>query len=149
MTRVLIVDNRPAFRQHMRQLLATAGLTVVGEAADVPTAEEQVGRLQPDLVVMDVMLPGVNGLAGTPRLKAIAPALRVILVSAHRDQAHLFQSAAQEAGAEAFVSKDALDLDVVRAWGCADAVNGAPAPVESARREESKSVQSGTKGGMR
>jgi DNA-binding NarL/FixJ family response regulator len=115
-TRVLIVDDRPAFRCLLRPLLTRAGLTVVGEARDIAEAEAQVEALQPDLAVVDVMLPGVNGLEGTARLKALAPALRVILVSAYRDQAELFQTAAEEAGAEAFISKDDLDLEVVRAW---------------------------------
>lgn len=116
MTRVLIVDDKPAFRRQLRQLLTLAGLTVVGEAGDIPQAETLLQALQPDLAVVDVILPGVNGLEGTPRLKALAPALRVILVSAHHDRAELFQAAAQEAGAEAFISKDGLDLEVVRTW---------------------------------
>jgi DNA-binding NarL/FixJ family response regulator len=116
MTRVLIVDDKPAFRRQLRQLLTRAGLTVVGEAGDIPEAETLVQALQPDLAVVDVILPDVNGLEGTPRLKALAPNLRVILISAHRDRAELFQAAAEEAGAEAFISKDDLDLEVVRAW---------------------------------
>ena len=116
MTRVLIVDDQPAFRRHLRQLLTYAGLTVVGEAGDIPEAEAQVQALQPDLAVVDVMLPGVNGLEGTSRLKALAPTLRVILVSAYRDRAELFRAAAEEAGAEAFIAKDDLDLSVLRAW---------------------------------
>jgi DNA-binding NarL/FixJ family response regulator len=116
MTRVLIVDDRPAFRRQLRQLLTLAGLTVVGEAGDIPEAETLLQTLRPDLAVVDVILPGVNGLEGTPRLKALAPNLRVILVSAHRDRAELFQAAAKEAGAEAFISKDDLDLEVVRTW---------------------------------
>ncbi len=116
MTRVLIVDDQPAFRRQLRRLLAYAGLTVVGEAGDIPEAEAQVRALQPDLAVVDVMLPGVNGLEGTPRLKALAPALRVFLVSAYRDRAELFRTAAQEAGAEAFIAKDDLDMNVVSAW---------------------------------
>ena len=116
MTRVLIVDDQPAFRRHLRQLLTYAGLTVVGEAGDIPEAEAQVQALQPDLAVVDVMLPGTNGIEGTPRLKALVPTLRVILVSAYRDRAELFQIAAAEVGAEAFIAKDDLDLGVVRAW---------------------------------
>jgi DNA-binding NarL/FixJ family response regulator len=116
MTRVLIVDDQPAFRRHLRQLLTYAGLTVVGEAGDIPAAEAQVLALQPDLAVVDVRLPGVNGMEGTPRLKALAPGLRVILISAYRDQAEVFQTAAEEVGAEAFVPKDDLDLSVVQAW---------------------------------
>jgi DNA-binding NarL/FixJ family response regulator len=116
MTRVLIVDDKPAFRRQLRQLLTLAGLTVVGEAGDIPQAETLIQALRPDLAVVDVILPDVNGLEGTPRLKALAPNLRVILVSAHRDRAELFQAAAEEAGAEVFISKDDLDLEVVRTW---------------------------------
>lgn len=116
MTRVLIVDDQPAFRRRLRQLLAYAGLTVVGEAGNIPEAEAQVQALRPDLAVVDVMLPGVNGLEGTARLKTLVPGLRVILVSAYCDQAELFRTASAEVGAEAFVAKDDLDLDTVLAW---------------------------------
>jgi len=116
MTRILIVDDQPAFRRQLRRLLAYAGLTVVGEAGDIAEAEAQVTALQPDLAVVDVMLPGVNGLAGVPRLKALAPGLRVILVSAYADRADLFRAAAQAAGAQAFIPKEDLDLSVVQMW---------------------------------
>jgi DNA-binding NarL/FixJ family response regulator len=116
MTRVLIVDDQPAFRCHLRRLLAYAGLAVVGEAGDISEAELLVQTLRPDLAVVDVMLPGVDGMEGTPRLKALMPTLRVILISAHQNQADLFRTAARRAGAEAFISKDDLDLKVVRMW---------------------------------
>jgi two-component system nitrate/nitrite response regulator NarL len=115
-TRVLIVDDQPAFRLQLHRLLERAGMDVVGEVGDIPAAEAQVAALQPDLAVVDVMLPGISGLAGVPRLKALAPGLRVILVSAYRDQAHVFRDAAAQAGAEAFVQKDDLDLAVVDSW---------------------------------
>jgi len=116
MTRAVIVDDQPAFRQTLRQLLTLAGLEVVGEAGDIPEAEIQVQAAHPDLAVVDVILPNVTGLEGVPRLKALVPGLRVILVSAHRDPAQVFHTAAQTVGAEAFVSKDDLDLDMVRQW---------------------------------
>jgi DNA-binding NarL/FixJ family response regulator len=116
MTRVLIVDDQLTFRRQLRRLLAHAGLTVVGEAGDIPEAETQVQALAPDLAVVDVVLPGVNGLEGTARLKALAPTLRVILISAHSDQADLLRTAAAQAGAEAFILKDDLDLSVVQSW---------------------------------
>ncbi|MBC7249610.1 MAG: response regulator transcription factor [Anaerolineae bacterium] len=116
MTRVLLVDDQPAFRRQLRLLLTVAGLTVVGEAGDIAEAEVLVQALQPDLAVVDVMLPGLNGLEGTPRLKALLPNLRVILVSAHLDRANVFRTAAVEVGAEAFIPKDDLDLSVVRTW---------------------------------
>jgi len=116
MIRVLIVDDQPAFRRQLRALLTRAGFDVVGEAQDIAEAEKQVRDTRPDLAVVDVMLPEINGLEGTPRLKTIAPGLRVILVSAYRDRADIFRSAAKEVGAEAFFAKEDLDLEVVRTW---------------------------------
>ena len=116
MTRVLIVDDQPSFRHHLRQLLSYAGLTVVGEAGDIPVAKELLQDLKPDIAVVDVMLPGESGIEGTPQLKALVPSMRVILVSAHHDSAQMLQKSAEEAGAEAFITKDDLDLDVVKKW---------------------------------
>jgi DNA-binding NarL/FixJ family response regulator len=121
MTRVLIVDDRPAFRRQLRPLLTRAGLTVVGEAGDIVEAEAQVQALQPDLAVVDVRLPGVNGVDGTRRLRALDPDLRVILISVHRDQAEVLRTAAEEVGAEAFVCKSDLDLSIVQGWKGGDA----------------------------
>jgi len=116
MTRVLIVDDQPGFRHHLRALLQIAGFEIVAEAGDIPEAENQVRATAPDLAIVDVMLPGINGIEGTARLKAIAPQLRVILVSAFTDRAHVFQRVAQQAGAEIFIPKDDLDLAMARSW---------------------------------
>ena len=89
---------------------------MVGEASDIPTAEGLVQSLQPDLAIVDIMLPGINGWEGTRRLKAIAPCLRVILVSAYRDHAASYRTAAAHVGAELFIAKDELDVNVVRTW---------------------------------
>jgi CheY-like chemotaxis protein len=66
--------------------------------------------------VVDIMLPGINGLEGTRRLKRILPGLRVFLVSAYADQASVYTASAQEVGAEAFLAKDEIDLKTVQAW---------------------------------
>ncbi len=116
MTRVLIVDDQPNFRHHLRRLLNYAGLDVVGEAGDIPEAEKLVRMHQPDLAVVDVTLPGITGLEGTLRLKALVPDLRVILISAHLNHADVLQIAAEAAGAEAFIPKDDLDLNMVQRW---------------------------------
>lgn len=116
MTRVLIVDDQPAFRLQLRRLLERAGMDVVAEAGDIPEAEAQARTLHPDLAVVDVILPGISGLEGVPQLKATAAGLRVIVVSAHQDQAHILRDAAERAGAECFVQKDTLDLSVVGSW---------------------------------
>jgi DNA-binding NarL/FixJ family response regulator len=116
MTRVLIVDDQASFRQQLRQLLIYAGLEVAGEASDIQTAEGLVRSLCPELAIVDIMLPGINGLEGTRRLKAVAPHLRVILVSAYRDHAAAYRAAAAQVGADLFVAKDDLDVDLVRSW---------------------------------
>ncbi len=114
--RVLIVDDQPSFRRQLRELLNQAGLIVVGEASDIPEAKELTHRLQPDLAVVDVSLPGENGLSGTPQLLALVPTMRVILVSAYQDRAQVLQRSALEAGAEAFVPKEDLELEIVKQW---------------------------------
>jgi DNA-binding NarL/FixJ family response regulator len=116
MTRVLIVDDQIAFRCQLRQLLQHVGLSVVGEASDIPTAEILVKELQPHLAIVDIMLPGINGLEGIPHLKALAPAMIIYLVSAYQDSADVFQTSAQQVGAEAFIPKDELDLATVQSW---------------------------------
>ncbi len=116
MIRVLIIDDQPAFRRQLRTLLTFAGMTVVGEAGDISTAEKIAKDLQPDIAVIDVMLPGENGLSGTKKLKKLVDHLRVFLISAHHDSADLFMKSAEEIGAEAFIPKDELDLDLVKKW---------------------------------
>lgn len=114
--RVLIVDDQASFRWHLRQLLIHAGYLVVGEAGDIPEARGLAQTLQPDLAIVDVNMPGENGVSGTPQLLALAPHMRVILVSVYQDSAHVLQKSAVEAGAEAFVSKDQLELEMVKKW---------------------------------
>ncbi len=116
MNRVLIVDDQPAFRRSLRNLLTHAGMMVVAEAQDIATALDLVKELHPQLCVVDVMLPGENGLEGTARLKAINPGMKVVLVSAFHDSARRLQTSAEETGAEGFYPKDELDLDIVRKW---------------------------------
>jgi DNA-binding NarL/FixJ family response regulator len=116
MTRVLIVDDQPTFLRQLRQLLSLAGLEVVGEAMNIPAAEVITQALQPDLAVVDIMLPGINGLEGTSRLKRILPGLRVFLVSSYADQASVYAASARAVGAEAFLAKDEIDLKTVQAW---------------------------------
>ena len=116
MTSVLIVDDQPVFRRQLRQLLSKAGLSVIGEAGDIPTAKKLVQEHQPDIAVVDIMLPEISGIEGTPQLKALATNLKVILVSAYQDSSQVFQQSAEEVGAEAFFSKDDLSLVIVKSW---------------------------------
>lgn len=87
--RVLVVDDQPPFRSAMRTLLQhTAGFALVGEAATGEAAVEQVAALAPDLVLLDVHLPGIDGIEAAVRILADAPGTVVLLCSTY-DQAEL------------------------------------------------------------
>jgi DNA-binding NarL/FixJ family response regulator len=114
MTRVLIVDDQPAFRRQLRALLTAAGLEVIGEAANIAAAEDLARSLKPDLAIMDIVLPGLSGIVATTYLKAFVPGLKVILVSAYHGD--VLKASAQAVGADDFIPKDELDLDVALTW---------------------------------
>ena len=107
--RVLIVDDHAPFRRLARLLLATDGFDVVGEAGDGTAAVSAARRLRPDVVLLDVQLPGVDGFGVAEALTADAPAPVVVLVSSrsrtdygHRvagSAAHGFIEKAQLSGA--------------------------------------------------
>ena len=104
--RILIVDDHPVFRFGLGQLLSSEDdLEVCGEAIDGSSALDAVHRLAPDLVIVDISLPGVGGIEVIKRLKALYPDLRVLVVSMH-DEA-LFAERSLRAGAGGYVMKDA------------------------------------------
>jgi DNA-binding NarL/FixJ family response regulator len=84
--RVLIVDDHAAFRAAARRMLEAAGFTVVGEAGDGAETLAAVAATAPDLVLLDVHLPGIDGIAVAERLAALAAPPRVVLISS-RDAA--------------------------------------------------------------
>jgi DNA-binding NarL/FixJ family response regulator len=85
---VLIVDDHPAFRSAVRALLEDAGFDVVGEAADGASALTEAGRLQPEVVLLDVQLPDIDGIEVAARLTANGWAPAIVLTSS-RDLADL------------------------------------------------------------
>lgn len=106
MTRVLIADDHALFRQGLRSLLESIdNIEVVGEAEDGRAAEELVVSLAPDLVLMDINMPGCDGLEATRRIKALSPEIKVLIVSMHAD--HSFVRQALHAGAAGFIFKGA------------------------------------------
>jgi CheY-like chemotaxis protein len=117
MTRILILDDQPEFRKQLSSVITFSGLVVAGEAGSVPEALELLPTISPDLAIVDIDLPGLNGIDGTLLLKKASPQLRVILVSASSDQSALFMKAAARVGAECFISKDHLDPEVIKSWG--------------------------------
>lgn len=102
--RVLLVDDDPLFLESAARLLAAeAGFTVVGRARSGRQALEMVASVRPDLILMDVEMPGMDGLETTRRLKARAGAPRVLLVSIYDSEAR--RRAALSAGADGYVGK--------------------------------------------
>jgi DNA-binding NarL/FixJ family response regulator len=104
--RVLIVDDHPSFRASARTLLESDGYEVVGEAADGAEALKAVEELRPDLVLLDVQLPDIDGFEVSQRLAAMEHAPDVILTSS-RDGAD-YGNCVETSGARGFVPKGEL-----------------------------------------
>jgi DNA-binding NarL/FixJ family response regulator len=122
--RVLIADDHPLFRSGLRALLgAVPDTAVVGEAK---TGEEAIGlaaELQPDVVVMDLQMPGISGIDATRRIFDISPHVGVLVVTMFEDDYSVF--AAMRAGAKGYVLKDAAEeemLHAIRAVGKGEAI---------------------------
>ena len=112
--RVVIVDDHQLAREGLQRMLAgEPDLVVVGEAATGQEALALCARLRPDLVLMDVRMPDLDGLAATQALRQADPALNVIIVTMYDDPNYLFQ--ALKAGAAGYLLKDATKQQVVTA----------------------------------
>jgi DNA-binding NarL/FixJ family response regulator len=112
--RVLVADDHPMFRDGIMMLLATTpDLVAVGEASTGDEAIELAATLAPDVILMDIQMPGCSGVDATRRILAANPAVRVLIVTMFEDDASLFT--AVRAGARGFVLKDAARADILRA----------------------------------
>lgn len=109
--RVLIVDDHASFRRCAGALLASEGFEVVGEAVDGSEALALAAELAPELVVLDVQLPDLDGFAVAKGLLAADPALRIVLVSS-RERSD-YGARIEASGALGFVSKGDLSGDVL------------------------------------
>src|SRR4051794_19738727 len=102
--RVLIADDHPLFRDGLRSLLEARGIDVVGEARNGREAVEQARRLRPDVLLMDLQMPEMNGLEATRLLSAQMPDVKVVMLTASADDADLFE--AIKSGAQGFIIKN-------------------------------------------
>jgi DNA-binding NarL/FixJ family response regulator len=107
MRTVLVVDDHPTFRATARGLLAAEGFDVVGEAEDGRTALAEVERLRPEIVLLDVQLPDIDGFEVAARLLARGGAAPQIVLTSSRDASD-FGPLVDESGARGFVAKDEL-----------------------------------------
>jgi DNA-binding NarL/FixJ family response regulator len=112
--RVLIADDHPLFRDGLRALLASApGVELVGEATTGEEAVSLAADLQPDVVVMDVQMPGIGGIEATRRIVRDGPHIRILVVTMFEDDGTVFQ--AMRAGARGYVLKGANYAEMLRA----------------------------------
>lgn len=112
--RVLLADDHAVVREGLKALLTAApGLEVVGEAADGPSAVDLAGRLDPDVVVVDVSMPGFGGAEATARMRQASPGRKVLALTVHEDRGYL--RLLLEAGANGYVLKRAAADELVRA----------------------------------
>ena len=115
--RVLVADDHALVRAGIVSLLrALPGMEVVGEAGDGAEAVALAGSLAPDVIVLDISMKGMDGIAAAARLRAALPALRIVMLSMHTDRA--FVERALTAGAAAYLIKDSATAELDLALRC-------------------------------
>jgi DNA-binding NarL/FixJ family response regulator len=111
---VFLADDHAVFRDGLRLVLEAAGdIQVIGDAADGREAVRQVALLCPDVVVMDVAMPELNGIEATRRIHASCPSTQVVILSMYYTTEHVFQ--ALHAGARGYLPKESAGIEVVDA----------------------------------
>ncbi|GAA2367424.1 response regulator transcription factor [Nonomuraea africana] len=113
MIRVLIVDDHPVFRSGLRGLLSALDIEVAGEAKDGAEAVRLAAELQPDVVVMDLHMPGGNGVDATRTITRVSPRIGVLVLTMFHDDDSVF--AAIRAGARGYLLKEAGVEEISRA----------------------------------
>ncbi|TMA55672.1 MAG: response regulator transcription factor [Deltaproteobacteria bacterium] len=112
--RVLLVDDHTVVRQGLRRLLESdEEIEIVGEAGDGRTATELAQRIHPNVVVMDIALPELNGIEATRQIIKRNDGTRVLILTMHADDVYVRQ--ALKAGARGYLLKDSEDLDLLKA----------------------------------
>src|SRR5204863_1115577 len=112
--RVLIVDDHPVYRDGLRTLLESLpDAQVSGEASSGEEAIAKAASLQPDVILMDLQMPGVSGIEATRRILHTSPNIRILVVTMFEDDHSVFT--ALRAGARGYVLKDADEDEILRA----------------------------------
>ena len=111
---ILLADDHEIFRQGLQMLLGNqAGIKVVGQAANGLEAVALAEKLRPDVVIVDMMMPGLNGLEVTSQIRQRLPGSRVIVLSMHDDERYVLDTL--QSGASGYVLKDSSTKDLLLA----------------------------------
>lgn len=112
--RILIADDQSITRQGLRTMLSSApGIQVIGEAANGAEVIELAASVQPDVILMDLKMPGINGIEATRRIHRTSPHLAILVVTIFADDTSVFP--AIRAGASGYLLKDADQAELLRA----------------------------------
>jgi DNA-binding NarL/FixJ family response regulator len=127
MRRLLVVDDVPLFRAGLSSALKDAGFDVVAEAGDAEGAVSAAEEHQPDLVLLDILMPGVSGLEVVEKISAVAPEAQVVLLTASESEEDLLVGV--KAGARGYVTKDAPFDALVGALNAVEGGGAAVSPI--------------------
>lgn len=110
---IVLVDDHAMLRDGLKALLLRAGRQVVAEAVSGREAVALVERLRPDLVIMDISMPDLNGIDATVRIKSLSPITKVLALSMHSDKRYV--TSMLDAGAEGYLLKNAASGELIQA----------------------------------
>ena len=111
--KVLLVDDHAVMREGLAALLSAAGIDVIGTASNGREAVHLARELTPDVVVMDISMPDLNGIEAARQIRVRAPSVRVVMLSMHANREHVHQALA--AGADGYVLKESAATEVAAA----------------------------------
>jgi two-component system response regulator NreC len=112
--RILLADDHTILRAGLKMMLnAQPDMEVVGEAQDGRQAIQEALRLQPDIVLMDITMPDMNGIEATRQIKKLLPDIKVLILTMHEHEEYVFQ--ALRAGASGYMLKEAADTELISA----------------------------------
>ena len=113
-TKILLADDHTIVRQGLKLIISShADLQVIGEAANGREVLELAEKLKPDLILMDVAMPELNGIEATRRLHQISPRTKVLVLSMHKEAVYVREIL--KAGARGYILKDAIDTELISA----------------------------------
>ena len=112
--RILLAEDHETVRAGVKMLIdAQPDMTVVGEASDGDAAVKKAAELLPDIIVMDISMPGLNGLKATKKIKQISPQIKILTLTRHTDDGYLQQLI--KAGANGYVLKQSAPAELINA----------------------------------